>query len=161
MVFFSPLWCAAFLTAMTVMTLRSSQGAGGGAGGAGGGEGERGDNGGTERSGAAAAVGRTSAAAAAVGPRRYIDTTTRRLKEEWGPLYAGNLLVWIPANGVVYGLTPVEHRVAAFSAINIVYTAVLSMWAERERGRRGREMKTERHASAAAAGRVHVQPRDD
>ena len=57
----------------------------------------------------------------------------RRLREEWGQLYLGNLLVWIPANGVVYGLTPVEHRVAVFSAINIAYTAVLSLWAERER----------------------------
>lgn len=65
--------------------------------------------------------------------RLYWQAATERLRREWRQLYVGNLLVWIPANGVVYGLAPVEHRVAAFSAINVAYTALLSVWAESER----------------------------
>ena len=54
----------------------------------------------------------------------------QRLKEEWKTLYLGNLAFWVPANILIYGLTPVDHRVAAFTAINVLYTAGLSRWAE-------------------------------
>lgn len=62
-----------------------------------------------------------------------LNAINRRLTSSWKQLYMGDLLVWIPLNGMLYGLVPVDHRVQAFGVINLLYTAVLSFWAERVR----------------------------
>ena len=58
-----------------------------------------------------------------------------RLKGEYSELLLGNLAFWIPANAVVFGLIPVDYRVATFSAINFAYTVLLSIWAEGDKGK--------------------------
>ena len=67
----------------------------------------------------------------------------RRLRSSWKTLYLGDLIAWIPLNGILYGLVPVDNRVRAFGVINLLYTVVLSLWAERTR-------RAERLADAGA-----------
>jgi hypothetical protein len=43
------------------------------------------------------------------------------------------LIAWIPLNCLLYGFVQVDHRVQAFGVINLLYTAVLSVWAEQMR----------------------------
>ena len=57
----------------------------------------------------------------------------RRLRSSWKTLYLGDFIAWIPLNGILYGLVPVDNRVQAFGVINLLYTVVLSFWAERTR----------------------------
>ena len=33
---------------------------------------------------------------------------------------------------IVYGVAPVQFRVGTYAAINVVYTALLSLWAEKK-----------------------------
>ena len=58
---------------------------------------------------------------------------TRRLRSSWKTLYLGDFISWIPLNGILYGLVPMDNRVQAFGVINLLYTAILSFWAERTR----------------------------
>ena len=62
-----------------------------------------------------------------------VPAVRRRLRDQWSTLYFGDMLLWIPLNGILYGLVPVERRVQAFGFMNLTYTAVLSWWAERTR----------------------------
>ena len=59
------------------------------------------------------------------------ETAARRLRSSWKTLYLGDFIAWIPLNGILYGLVPVDNRVQAFGVINLLYTVVLSFWAER------------------------------
>ena len=61
------------------------------------------------------------------GPRE----AGRRIRAEGLELYTGNLLVWLPANVVIYSVVPLELRVPAFGIYNLVYTIFLSFWSER------------------------------
>lgn len=56
-----------------------------------------------------------------------------RVREEWGALYAGNLLAWGPFTFVLYSIIPLKWRVPALNVFNVLYTIVLSFWAERNR----------------------------
>ena len=60
-----------------------------------------------------------------------------RVRGEWRALYAGNVAAWAPINACVYGLVDLQHRVLAFSVATLLYTLVLSTWAEA--GARGGE----------------------
>jgi hypothetical protein len=103
---FSPWWCAMFLTSMAAMSHVENL------------DRESGwDN-------TAPSTGKITSTAAAV---------TRRLNSSWKQLYLGDLIAWIPLNCLLYGFVQVDHRVQAFGVINLLYTAVLSVWAEQTR----------------------------
>ena len=70
---------------------------------------------------------------AAPSARGAGKAVTRRLRSSWKTLYLGDFIAWIPLNGILYGLVPVDNRVQAFGVINLMYTVVLSFWAERVR----------------------------
>ena len=72
----------------------------------------------------------SDAAPSLVGATKAV---TRRLRSSWKTLYLGDFIAWIPLNGILYGLVPVDNRVQAFGVINLLYTAILSFWAERTR----------------------------
>ena len=70
---------------------------------------------------------------AAPSARGAGKAAARRLRSSWKTLYLGDFIAWIPLNGILYGLVPVDNRVQAFGVINLLYTVVLSFWAERTR----------------------------
>eukprot|EP00241_Pyramimonas_parkeae_P006703 CAMPEP_0114250522 /NCGR_PEP_ID=MMETSP0058-20121206/14745_1 /TAXON_ID=36894 /ORGANISM="Pyramimonas parkeae, CCMP726" /LENGTH=338 /DNA_ID=CAMNT_0001364189 /DNA_START=252 /DNA_END=1268 /DNA_ORIENTATION=+ len=62
------------------------------------------------------------------------DGAARRLARDWFDLYKGNVCAWLPLNAIIYGLVPLEQRVLAFAGFSLVYSVVLSRWAEQTSG---------------------------
>ena len=60
----------------------------------------------------------------------------RALREDWRDLVRGNLFAWVPANAFMYFAVPVPWRVTFTGAYSLLYTVVLSLWAEGGRGGR-------------------------
>jgi hypothetical protein len=54
--------------------------------------------------------------------------TLAGLRDNWRSLYSGNVAAWVPLNAVIYGVVPLEERVLAFATFTLAYTVVLSVW---------------------------------
>ena len=54
------------------------------------------------------------------------------VKRDWRELYVNNCTFWVPMDFIIYGVTPLEYRVALLYALNVVYVCALSMFQERE-----------------------------
>ena len=52
------------------------------------------------------------------------------LKRDWGDLYISNIVFWVPLNFVVYGVIPLDYRVASVYGFTILYVSGLSLWEE-------------------------------
>lgn len=62
-------------------------------------------------------------------------------------------------NAVIYGVLPLQYRVAGLSAFTFIYTVVLSMWAEKER--EVEEAKVEVEVEVRIDGRTGKQSEDE
>ena len=52
------------------------------------------------------------------------------LKRDWLDLYVSNIIFWVPLNFVVYGVIPLDLRVASVYGFTILYVCGLSLWEE-------------------------------
>ncbi|CAL6358299.1 unnamed protein product [Bathycoccus prasinos] len=52
------------------------------------------------------------------------------LKRDWADLYISNIIFWVPLNFVVYGVIPLDYRVASVYGFTILYVSGLSLWEE-------------------------------
>lgn len=59
-----------------------------------------------------------------------VQGAAERVRNDWKALYLGNVAAWLPANAVLYGVVPLQQRVLAFASFTLLYTIVLSWWAE-------------------------------